>query len=78
MAMRTAYLDELVDTLFVVAMTAAIGIGAVNLAVQVNKEKAAFETTSISRNVVVTGAPPADTADTNVIPSDDSVGQLNY
>jgi hypothetical protein len=40
--MRNEFLDEIGDTLFAVAMAAAIGLGAANLAIQVSKERAAF------------------------------------
>jgi hypothetical protein len=43
MAMRNGFWDEIGDTLFAVAIAAAIGISAANLAVQVNKERAAFD-----------------------------------
>jgi hypothetical protein len=46
MAMHESFWDEIGDTLFAVAMAAAIGIGAANLAVQVNKERAAFDAAS--------------------------------
>jgi len=41
--MNDHLLDEIGDTLFGVAMAAAIGLGAVNLAVQVSKERAALD-----------------------------------
>jgi hypothetical protein len=41
--MRNDLWDEIGDTLFVVAIAAAIGIGAANLAIQVNKERAAYD-----------------------------------
>ncbi len=44
--MRKGSWDDLGDTLFVVAIAAAIGVGAANLAIQVNKERAAFDTAS--------------------------------
>jgi hypothetical protein len=40
MVMRSEFLDG--DTLFAVAVAGAIGFGATNLAIQVNKERAAF------------------------------------
>jgi hypothetical protein len=41
--MRNEFLDEIGDTLFAVAVAGAIGLGAANLAIQVNKERAASD-----------------------------------
>jgi hypothetical protein len=43
MAMRYEFLDEIGDTLFAVAVAGAIGLSAANLAIQVNKGRAAFD-----------------------------------
>jgi hypothetical protein len=43
MAMRNEFLDEIGDTLFAVAVAGAIGLSAANLAIQVNKGRAAFD-----------------------------------
>ncbi len=41
--MRNEFLDEVGDTLFAVAVAGAIGLGAANLAIQVNKARAASD-----------------------------------
>ena len=41
--MQSEFLDEIGDTLFAAAVAAAIGLAAANLAIQVNKEQAAFD-----------------------------------
>ena len=41
--MRNGFWDEIGDTLFVAAIAVAIGLVAANLAIQVNKERAAFD-----------------------------------
>ena len=41
--MRNGFWDEIGDTLFVAAIAIAIGLVAANLAIQVNKERAAFD-----------------------------------
>jgi len=51
-------LDEIGDTLFAVAMVAAIGFGAANLAVQVNKERAAFDAAAASQKPSRLAYPP--------------------
>jgi hypothetical protein len=43
MAMRNEFLDEIGDTLFAVAVAGAIGLSTANLAIQVNKGRAAFD-----------------------------------
>ena len=47
--MRNEFLDEIGDTLFAVAVAGAIGLSAANLAIQVNKERAAFDASAASR-----------------------------
>jgi len=51
-------LDEIGDTLFAVAMVAAIGFAAANLAVQVNKERAAFDAAAASQKLGQLAYPP--------------------
>jgi hypothetical protein len=48
MAMRNEFLDEIADTIFAVAVAGAIGFGAANLAIHVNKERPAFDTSAVS------------------------------
>jgi len=48
MAMRNELLDEIGDTLFAVAVAGAIGLSAANLAIQVNKERAALDASAAS------------------------------
>jgi hypothetical protein len=48
MAMRNEFLDEIGDTLFAVAVAGAIGLSAANLAIQVNKGRAAFDASAAS------------------------------
>jgi hypothetical protein len=50
-AMRHDVLDQIGDLLFAVALAAAIGFGAANLAVQVNKERAALDASIASQKV---------------------------
>lgn len=47
--MRNEFLDEIGDTLFAVAVAGAIGLSAANLAIQVNKERAALDASAASR-----------------------------
>jgi hypothetical protein len=47
--MRNEFLDEIGDTLFAVAVAGAIGLSAANLAIQVNKERAAFNASAASQ-----------------------------
>jgi hypothetical protein len=51
MAMRNEFLDEIGDTLFAVAVAGAIGLSAANLAIQVNKECAAFDASAVSHTI---------------------------
>ena len=44
--MPNRFWDEIGDTLFAVAIAAAIGICAANLAIQVNKDRAALDAAS--------------------------------
>ena len=75
--MRTQFLDDLGDTLFAVAMAGAIGLGAANLAIQVNKERAAFDSAAASQKVGRVVTPPPVTTSTG-IRTDESASQLNY
>ncbi len=52
--MRGEFLDKMgdtLDTLFAVAMAAAIGFGAANLAIQLNKEPTAFDDAAASQKL---------------------------
>jgi hypothetical protein len=76
MAMRNDFLDEIGDMLFAVAMAAAIGFGAANLAIQVNKERAALDASAPSQKVGQLAYPPSPgTADTR---ADEPRGPLNF
>jgi hypothetical protein len=46
MAMRNEVFDEIGDAIFAVAVAGAIGLGAANLAVQVNKERAGLDSSA--------------------------------
>ncbi len=56
--MRNEFLDEIGDTLFAVAVAGAIGLGAANLAIQVNKERAAFDADTASQKLSQFAYPP--------------------
>ena len=58
-AVRNHVLDQIGDLLFAVAMAAAIGFGAANLAVQVNKERAALDASIASQKVGQLAVPTA-------------------
>jgi hypothetical protein len=47
--MKNEFLDG--DTLFAVALAGAIALGAANLAIQVNKERAAFDASAASQKL---------------------------
>lgn len=54
--MRKQFFDEIGDTLdtfFAVAMAAAIGFGAANLAIQLNKDRAALDAAAASEKLAV-------------------------
>jgi hypothetical protein len=54
MAMRTDLLEKIaekIDLLFVVAMAAAIGLAAINLALQLNNDQAAFDTVAATQKL---------------------------
>jgi hypothetical protein len=76
MAMRKDFWDEIGDTLFAVAVAAAIGLGAANLAIQVNKERAALDTSAASQKLGQLAYPTSPgTADTR---ADEARGPLNF
>jgi hypothetical protein len=76
MAMRKDFFDEIGDTLFAVAMAAAIGLGATNLAIQVNKERAALDASAAGQKLGQLGYPPSPgTADTR---ADEAGVPLNF
>ena len=56
--MRNEFLDEIGDTLFAVAVAGAIGLSAANLAIQVNKEKAASDAEAPSQKLSDFTHPP--------------------
>jgi hypothetical protein len=58
MVMRNEFLDEIADTLFAVAVAGAIGLGAANLAIQVNKERAASDADTASQKLSHFAYPP--------------------
>jgi hypothetical protein len=65
-AMRNEVLEEIGDTLFAVAIAGAIGLGAANLAIQVDKERAIFDAAAATQKLGLLAHPPSspDTADT--------------
>jgi hypothetical protein len=72
--MRNDGLDEIGDTLFAVAIAAAIGFGAANLAVQVNKERATFDAAAATQKFGQLDRPPlspndADTGADKTVPA---------
>jgi hypothetical protein len=73
--MRNEFLDG--DTLFAVAVAGAIGLGAANLAIQVNKERAAFDASAASQKLGQLAYPPPSlgAADTH---ADEPAGPLNF
>jgi len=56
--MRNALFDEIGDMLFAAAIAAAIGIGAANIPIQVNKERAALEAAATSQKLGPVVYPP--------------------
>jgi len=75
--MRTEFLDEFGDTLFAVALAGAIGLGVANLAVQVNRERAAFDAAAMSQKLSQQVYPPP-TAGTKEIRRSEVTDQLNF
>jgi hypothetical protein len=58
--MNNHLMDEIGDTLFAIAMAAAIGLGAANLAVQVNKERAALDAEIAAPGAISTTTPSGE------------------
>jgi hypothetical protein len=56
--MPNEFLDEIGDTLFAVAVATAIGLSAANLAIQVNKERAALDARAGSPTLSHLAHPP--------------------
>ena len=52
--MRNEILDEIGDTIFAIAMAAAIGLAATNLAVQVTNERAVLDAATVGHENVST------------------------
>jgi hypothetical protein len=76
MAMRNEFLDEIGDTLFAVAVAGAIGLSATNLAIQVNKERAAFDASAASHTLGQVAYPQQrGTPDTR---AHEPAGELNF
>jgi hypothetical protein len=76
MAMRSEFLDEIGDTIFAVAVAGAIGLSATNLAIQVNKGRAAFDASAVSHTIGQLAYPQHRGApDTH---ADEPAGQLNF
>ena len=57
--MRNELFDEIGDALFTAAIAAAIGIGAANIPIQVNKERAALEAAAASQRLGPVAYPPS-------------------
>jgi hypothetical protein len=64
--MQNGFLDEIGDTLFAVAVAGAIGLSAANLAIQVNKERAASDAPSQKLSEFTHPPPSPDTQITDV------------
>jgi hypothetical protein len=73
--MRNEFLDEIGDTLFAVAVAGAIGLGAANLAIQVNKERAAYDASAASLKLGQLAYPPQGTPDAR---PHEPADQLNF
>jgi hypothetical protein len=67
--MRNEFLDEIADTVFAVAVAGAIGVGAANLAIQVNKERAASDADTASQKLSHFAYPPRS-PDTQIMDAD--------
>ena len=52
--MRNEFLDEIGDTIFAIAMAAAIGLAAANLAIQITNERAVLDAASVGHENVST------------------------
>jgi hypothetical protein len=76
MAMRSELLDEIGDILFGAAVTGAIGLSVANLAIQVNKERAAFDASAASHRLGQLAYPQQrGTLDAH---GDEPAGQFNF
>jgi hypothetical protein len=76
LAMRNDFLDQIGDLLFAVAMAAAIGLGAANLAIQVNKERAVLDASAASQMLGQLATPSSPgTVETR---ADEAGGPLNF
>jgi hypothetical protein len=73
MAMKNDFFDEIADTLFAIAVAAAIGLGAATLAIQVNKERAVLDASAAGEKLGQLSNPPSP--DTR---PDDRGGPLNF
>jgi len=69
--MRNGFWDEIGDTLFVAAIAVAIGIVAANLAIQVNKERAAFDAANqqLGQLIDPLPSPDAGTSGEKILPA---------
>jgi hypothetical protein len=67
--MRNGFWDEIGDTVFVAAIAVAIGLVAANLAVQVNKERAAFDAANQQVGQLVDPLPDAGTGAEKILPA---------
>jgi hypothetical protein len=76
MAMRSEFLDEIGDTIFAVAVAGAIGLSATNLAIQVNKGRAAFDGSAVSHTIGQLAYPQQRGAPDGH--ADEPAGQLNF
>ena len=52
--MRNEFLDEIGDTIFAIAIAAAIGLAAANLAIQITNERAVLDAASVGHENVST------------------------
>jgi hypothetical protein len=76
--MRNEFLDEIGDTVFAVAVAGAIGLSSANLAIQVNKERAASDADAPSQKLSDFTQPPRS-PDTQITDVDKTVPSgLNF
>jgi hypothetical protein len=74
--MRNEFLDEIGDTLFAVAVAGAIGLSVTNLAIHVNKERAAFDASAVGHMLSQVAYPQQrGTPDAR---ANEPAGQLNF
>jgi hypothetical protein len=66
MAMRNEFFGQIGDTLFAAAIAAAIALGAANIPIQVNKERAVLEAAAASQKLgqLVYPPPPRNAGET--------------